>query len=238
MSLEVCFAGRVGEFDLDVAFRAPGGITALFGPSGAGKTLTLRCVAGLDSPATGRISIGDSVLFDRKAEIDLPPRERGLGYVFQHHALFPHLDVEGNIGFGLRGMPRSDRMARVAELIDLVGLGGFEGRRPSDLSGGERQRVALARALAPEPSLLLLDEPFSGLDDEIRWRLLDELLQLHRRTGVAMLLVTHDVEEVRRLAHWLVRLRKGRVVDEGLAAELIPGRAPAAERTSRSDGDR
>lgn len=221
MSLDVQIRARFGDFDLDVAFRAPGGITVLFGPSGAGKTLTLRSVAGLESPADGRISLGDDVLFHREAGIELPPRDRKLGYVFQHHVLFPHLDVERNVAFGLRGLPRPERAERVIELLELVGLEGFGKRWPAALSGGERQRVALARAFAPDPRLLLLDEPFSGLDDEIRWRLLGELERMHERTGVSMLLVTHDMEEVRRLARWMVRLRRGRVIEEGFVAELL-----------------
>jgi len=221
VSLEVRVRTRVGDFHLDAAFQAPEGVTALFGPSGAGKSLTLRCIAGLTLPTHGRVVVNGSVLLDRAARIDLPARERRLGYLFQHHALFPHLDVAGNVAFGLHGMPRPQRIERVRELLALVGLEDFEGRRPGGLSGGEQQRVALARALAPEPRLLLLDEPFSALDMEIRLRLLDELKALHRRTGVPMLLVTHDVEEVRRLAHWVVRYRKGSVVEEGPTATLL-----------------
>jgi molybdate transport system ATP-binding protein len=228
VSLEVRMRTRVGDFRLDAAFQAPEGITALFGPSGAGKSLTLRCIAGLTLPTHGRVVVNGSVLLDREAGVDLPPRERRLGYLFQHHALFPHLDVAGNVAFGLHRLARPRRVARVRELLTLVGLEGFEGRRPGELSGGEQQRVALARALAPEPRLLLLDEPFSALDMEIRLRLLDELKALHRRTGVPMLLVTHELEEVRRLAHWVVRYRKGSVVEEGPTATLL--------RSSGSDG--
>lgn len=221
MSLEVRVRTTAGAFKLDASFQAPSGITALFGPSGAGKSLTLRCIAGLVPPSHGRVVVNGSVLLDRKEGVDLPVRERRLGYLFQHHALFPHLDVAGNVAFGLHGMPRPRRVVRVQEHLDVVGLRGFERRRTGDLSGGEQQRVALARALAPEPRLLLLDEPFSALDMEIRIRLLDELHQLHQRTGVPMLLVTHDLEEVRRLAHWVVRYRKGRVVGEGPTAAFL-----------------
>jgi molybdate transport system ATP-binding protein len=232
VSLDVSVRTRVGAFQLDASFRAPAGITALFGPSGAGKSLTLRCIAGLTVPASGRVVLDGSPLLDRKAGIDLPARERRLGYLFQHHALFPHLDVAGNVGFGLHHVHRPRRMERVRELLALVGLEGFEGRRPGELSGGEQQRVALARALAPEPRLLLLDEPFSALDMEIRLRLLDELKALHLRTGVPMLLVTHDLREVRHLAHWLVRYRDGRVVDHGPTVELLdaPGSTASAGR--------
>ena len=221
MSLDVWVRTTAGNFQLDASFQAPVGITALFGPSGAGKSLTLRCIAGLIPPTHGRVVVNGSVLLDRRAGVDLPVRERRLGYLFQHHALFPHLDVAGNVAFGLQGMPRSRRVARVRELLDVMGLQGFERRRTGDLSGGEQQRVALARALAPEPRLLLLDEPFSALDMETRIRLLDELHQLHQRTHVPMLLVTHDLEEVRQLAHWLVRYQNGRVVGEGPTAQFL-----------------
>lgn len=221
MSLSVDVRTRVGTFDLQVRFDAPPGITALFGPSGAGKSLTLRCIAGLSRPDEGRIALGDRVVLDRKAGVDVPARERRVGYLFQHHALFPHLDVGGNVSYGLRGVPRPARRERVGELLALVGLEGFEGRRVSGLSGGEQQRVALARALAPEPRFLLLDEPFSALDMEIRVHLLEELRGLHRRTGVPMLLVTHDPDEVRRLAPWVVRFRGGRVEEAGPTAEVL-----------------
>lgn len=215
MSLFVDVRARIGTFDLEVRFEAPPGITALFGPSGAGKSLTLRCIAGLSRPQGGRIVLGDRVLLDRKAGIDVPARERRMGYLFQHHALFPHLDVAGNVGYGLKGRPGAWKRERVRELLALVGLTGFETRRPAGLSGGEQQRVALARALAPEPRFLLLDEPFSALDMEIRLHLLEELRALHRRTGVPLLLVSHDMDEVRRMAHWLVRFRDGRVEETG-----------------------
>ena len=170
--LEVSVRVRAGAFRLDASFRAPGGITALFGPSGAGKTLTLRCIAGLTTPDSGRIAVGERVLFDPARSIDLPARHRRLGYLFQQYALFPHLDVAGNVGFGLDG-GRDERAARVRELLALVGLAGFEKRRPRELSGGEQQRVALARALAPRPELLLLDEPLSALDGRVRRRLVE-----------------------------------------------------------------
>jgi len=217
-------------FLLDTAFQGSGGITALFGPSGAGKTLTLRSIAGLARPDAGRITVGERVLFDSGAGVDLPARERGVGYVFQEYALFPHRDVAWNVGFGVRG-GRGARRERVRELLELVGLTGFGSRFPRELSGGERQRVALARALAPEPELLLLDEPFSALDLRVRRRLRAELLRIQGATRVPMVLVTHDLAEIRHLADHLVLYDGGRVLRAGPAPEVLqdPGSPEAAE---------
>jgi molybdate transport system ATP-binding protein len=227
MSLEVSIAARFGRFQLEVEFSAPAGITALFGASGAGKTVTLRSVAGLARPDRGVISLGDRRLFDSAAAIDVPTRLRRIGYVFQQSALLPHLSVGGNVGYGLHGWSREAREARVSELLELVGLAEERGRRPGGLSGGEQQRVALARSLAPHPDLLLLDEPFAALDRRVRRRLRDELRELHAATGVPMVLVTHDLAEVRQLAGWLVVYGSGRVLATGptdriLAEPLAP----------------
>jgi molybdate transport system ATP-binding protein len=228
VSLQVAIRSRFGSFSLDVGFRAPPGITALFGPSGSGKTLTLRAIAGLARPDDGRISIDERVLFDAAERIDVPTRLRRIGYVFQQSALLPHLSVGGNVEFGLHGWPRQEREARVAELLDLIGLAGYAARKPGGLSGGEQQRVALARALAPRPDLLLLDEPFAALDARVRSRLRSELRQLHLATGVPMVLVTHDLAEVRNLAGWLVVYGTGEVLGAGPTDELLSG-SPAPE---------
>lgn len=231
MSLDVALRTSADAFVLDVAFHAAGGITALFGPSGAGKTLTLRHVAGLERAEAGRIALDGRVLFDREARIDLRPRERRVGYVFQDYALFPHLDVESNIAFGLAGRPREEREARVRELLALVELDGFEGRPVKSLSGGERQRVALARALAPEPALLLLDEPFAALDFRVRAALRRSLRSIQRQAEVPMILVTHSLPDVRQLSDDLVLLDRGRVVAAGPTADLLtsPESAEVAE---------
>ena len=230
MSLDVAIRARAGAFRMEAKFRVPGGITALFGPSGAGKTLTLRCIAGLDRPETGRIAVGDRVLFDSSGSVDLPTRTRRVGFVFQQYALFPHLSVEGNIGFGLGGA-REEQAAKVAELLRLVGLEGYEQRRPAALSGGEQQRVALARALAPDPDLLLLDEPLSALDGRVRRRLRSELRRIHLVTCVPMVLVTHSRAEMREISDWLVLYEAGRVLRTGPTSEVLrdPGSAEAAE---------
>lgn len=221
MSLGVRIGTSFGGFSLRVDFNAPPGITALFGPSGAGKTLTLRAIAGLSRPAHGRIFLGDRVLFDSEAGVNLPTRLRRIGYVFQQSALLPHLSVAANVAFGLHDWSRGARAERVAELLDLVGLSGQEERRPEGLSGGEQQRVALARALAPRPDLLLLDEPFAALDSRVRRRLRSELLELHAATGVPMVLVTHDLGEVKQLAGWLVVFGAGRVASAGRTADVL-----------------
>jgi ABC-type sulfate/molybdate transport systems ATPase subunit len=185
-------------------------VTALLGPSGAGKSLTLRAIAGLLRPDGGRVAVGGRVLFDAACGIDLPARERRVGYVFQQYGLFPHLTVAENVGYGLYARTRAERRARVGEVLDLVGLAAFAGRRPRELSGGQQQRVALARALAPEPAVLLLDEPLSALDVPLRRRLGDELRALHERTRTPMVLVTHDPDEAARVADAVVHVDGGR----------------------------
>jgi molybdate transport system ATP-binding protein len=221
VKLSVAFRLDLGTFDLRVAFEAPPGITALFGPSGAGKTLTLRSIAGLASPAEGRILLSERLLFDASLGVDLPPRERRVGYVFQQYALFPHLSVEQNIAFGLQALPKVDRAVRVADLLELIGLEGLEHRGPAQLSGGQQQRVALARALAPGPDLLLLDEPFAAVDRRVRRRLRLELRRIHEATATPMLLVTHDLADVRQLADTLIVLDRGRLVSAGPTAALL-----------------
>jgi ABC-type sulfate/molybdate transport systems ATPase subunit len=220
----------VGPFQLDIAFAAPPGITALFGPSGSGKTLTLRCIAGLLTPDSGRVALGERVLYDRAAAIDLPTRARRIGYVFQHYALFPHLTAAANIGYGLHELSPADRSARVSELLEMVGLAGFAGRHPRQLSGGQQQRVALARALAPRPDLILLDEPFAAIDSFVRDHLREQLREIHARTQVPMILVTHDVADVRSLADTVVLYGHGKVLEVGAASEVLSRRLVVGER--------
>jgi ABC-type sulfate/molybdate transport systems ATPase subunit len=220
VSVAVSIALELPGFALRVEFEVGDGITALFGPSGAGKSMTLRSIAGLASPA-GRIVVSGRVLLDTGAGTDVPPRERRIGYLFQQYALFPHLSVEGNVGYGLHRLPRGERAARVAELLALVGLEGYGGRRPHELSGGQQQRVALARALATRPDLLLLDEPFAAVDLRVRRRLRAELRRIHDVTGTPMLLVTHDLAEVRQLAGSLVVLDRGQVLRAGRTTTVL-----------------
>jgi len=229
--LSVDLRTRVGDFGLDVRFRAAPGITALFGPSGAGKTLVLRHVAGLERPREGRVTLGGRTLTDTAAGVHLPPRARRVGLVFQEHALFPHMSVASNVAYGIRGRPAEERRRRVEELLALVELEGYADRRPGSLSGGERQRVALARALAPEPELLLLDEPFAALDFRVRRELRAVLRGLAGRTGTPMVLVTHALADVRALADDLVLIDRGRIVASGEARALLAAPEPAAAAT-------
>jgi thiamine transport system ATP-binding protein len=212
----------------DVSLTVPdGAITAIIGPSGSGKTSLLRGVAGLEPLATGRVRWDDEDLTDH------PPHRRDFGLMFQDHALFAHLDVAANVRFGLRmrRAPAAEQRVRIAEMLDLVGLGDFGGRRVDALSGGEQQRVALARALAPRPRLLMLDEPLASVDRERRAQLAVELHRVIRTTGTATLLVTHDLDEAFTLADHVVLLAEGRIVQTGAAAEVW--RAPASVEAAR-----
>jgi molybdate transport system ATP-binding protein len=200
---------------------APGEITALIGPSGSGKTSILRCIAGLLAPSEGRIECGGQVWFDSERQIALSPQARRVGLLFQDYALFPHLDALSNVREALTHLKRRGRDGRARELLAQVRLAGLEGRRPEQLSGGQRQRVALARALAREPSVLLLDEPFSAVDQITRRKLQEELARLHREIQVPILLVTHDLAEAAALADRMVVLGRGRTLQAGPPADLI-----------------
>ena len=202
-------------FSLAARFESNAARVVLFGPSGAGKSLTLQAIAGLVRPGAGRIALGGRVLFDSAQGIDLPARERRIGYLFQEHALFPHLSVARNIAFGLLPtLPwrmRTEVVAQVERLMHQLDLTGLAERRPHELSGGQRQRVALARALLREPDVLLLDEPFAALDPSLRARVRSELEGIRQRFGVPMVLISHDLDDVRDLADTLVLFEPGRV---------------------------
>ena len=229
--LEVRLVKQLPGFTLDVDWSADDGVAALFGPSGAGKTLTLSCLAGLLRPDAGRIVVDGRVLFDSAAGVDVPPQTRRVGYVFQGYALFPHRTVAGNIGFGLRDRPRAERERRVTEVATRLGLGGLERRYPSELSGGQRQRVALGRALAIDPALLLLDEPLSALDAPLRAALRNDLRTILNEWGTAAVVVTHDFAEAYRLGDRIVVYENGRVVQAAPRAELLW--QPASEAVAR-----
>jgi iron(III) transport system ATP-binding protein len=195
-----------------------GTLAAVLGPSGCGKTTLLRCLAGLERSDAGTIALGERVVAGPGAWV--APEQRRIGLVPQEGALFPHLDVAGNLGFGLRGRPRAERRARVDELLELIGLAGYGDRRPSELSGGQQQRVALARALAPEPVAVLLDEPFSALDAGLRGSLRDEVRTTLARAGTTSVLVTHDQTEALTMADVVAVMREGVIVQVGPPDEV------------------
>ncbi len=191
-----------------------GEFVALLGPSGCGKTTLLRLLAGFEAPDGGLVRIGEQVV---AGAVWVPPERRHVGMVFQDYALFPHLTVARNVGYGL---PRDGRDARVRQALELVGLGGLGDRYPHELSGGQQQRVALARALAPEPAVVLLDEPWSNIDPVLRSSMRDELAAILRATGVTVLLVTHEQEEAFSLSDRVVLMRDGGVVQSGTPEEV------------------
>lgn len=213
--LEVALRKRLGDFQLDAAFAVPGGLITLFGPSGSGKSLTLQAIAGTIEPDAGRISLDGQPIFDSASGLDLPAQKRRVGYVPQHYALFPHLSVADNIGFGLARLPRQTRQQRVADLLRNFDLEALAERQPRQLSGGQQQRVALARALAVQPRLLLLDEPFAALDAALRSALRQELAQVQQLWNISMLIVTHDLSDVFALGQRVIVYDDGRVIQQG-----------------------
>jgi molybdate transport system ATP-binding protein len=210
------------RFELDVQLEAPPGITILFGPSGSGKSTVLSALAGLVRPTAGRITVGDALWFDADAGIELPVHRRGVAYVFQQLALFPHLSAVRNVAYGLpRTLPRRERDDRARTLLARLNVAHLAERKPRTFSGGEAQRVALARALAISPRLILLDEPFSALDRELRLQLIQVVRALVNELGVPLIQVTHDHDEARALGDRVVRLADGRVVQVGSCDEVL-----------------
>ena len=200
---------------------AAGELLALVGPSGSGKTTILRCIAGLVHPSDGRIVCGGETWLDTSRNLYLPPQRRTVGIVFQDYALFPHMTAIENVMAAMSHVPAAMRVKRAQELLALVHLSGLEDRRPAQLSGGQQQRVALARALARDPNVLLLDEPFSAVDQVTRRRLQCELAQLRRAIRVPIILVTHDLEEAALLADRMCILHHGRTLQTAPPAELL-----------------
>jgi ABC-type sulfate/molybdate transport systems ATPase subunit len=220
-TLDVELLKRFPGFTLDVHWRAEGGTVALFGPSGAGKTVTLQCLAGLMRPDSGCVQVAGRTLYDSVKGADLPPRDRRLGSVLQGFALFPHLTVEQNLAFGLDRLSPTARSRRTQEMVERLQLGEVRRLKPSALSGGQQQRLALGRALAPDPDLLLLDEPLAALDGPLRRILREELATSLRGFGKMAVVVTHDLPEACQLADQLVVYDRGRVVQSGPKHEVI-----------------
>ena len=234
MALEIHIEKKLIDFTIDVSFRAEAEPLSILGASGAGKTMLLRCIAGLESPDRGKIKLNDRLFFDSDSRVNIPARQRRVGMLFQNYALFPHRTVAENIGFGLEQSPREDQPARIADLALRTHLAGLENRYPRELSGGEQQRTALARALAIEPQALLLDEPLSALDTHLRSQIeiqFQEIFSAYRRPA---LLVTHNVEEAYRLGAKLLVLSRGRVVASGAKEEIF--RQPASVEVARLTG--
>ncbi|MET0090698.1 MAG: molybdenum ABC transporter ATP-binding protein [Candidatus Thiodiazotropha sp.] len=218
--IEVSIKSRLGHFDLDVAFTAPPrGITALFGRSGSGKTSVLRAVAGLVRAPQAHVRINDEIWQDEKRFV--PTHRRPLGYVFQEASLFPHLSVKRNLEYGLRRVPKDQQQIPFHDVVELLGIAALLKRATNRLSGGERQRVAIARALLTSPRLLLMDEPLSALDHGAKQTILPYLESLHDEFGIPSLYVSHDPNEVARLADQMVVLEQGRVIASGEAAPLL-----------------
>ncbi|MGE5056042.1 MAG: molybdenum ABC transporter ATP-binding protein [Acidobacteriota bacterium] len=227
------FAGQQ-EFAVDVSFEAATGFTILFGASGAGKTTLLDCVAGLTRPDSGRISIGDRVVFDSSLGVNLPVAERHVGYVFQNLALFPHMTVEQNVAYGLNHLSSNERSQRTTTILEAFRIAQFSRRNVGDISGGERQRVALARTLVTDPQLLLLDEPLAALDSPTKSHIIDDLQQWNRTRGIPILYVTHSREEVFALGESVIVLEAGRILRKGTPHDVMS--APLQETVAQLAG--
>jgi molybdate transport system ATP-binding protein len=234
-ALQVRLGKRLAtSFELDVNFSLEPGITILFGASGAGKTTLLDCLAGLTTSDSGHISNFGRTLFDSEKGIHVAPRHRKIGYVFQDVALFPHLSVGSNVGYGLSHLSSRERKQKVSAALDGLGIQGLGPRRPSQLSGGERQRVALARALVTEPSLLLLDEPLAALDLPVRMKVADDLRRAVQGLAIPVIYVTHSRDEVFMLGEKLLVLERGKVIAQGTPHEVLS--APRSETVAQLAG--
>ena len=204
---------RLDRCTLKAKFECNGTALALFGASGAGKSMTLKCIAGIEKPDRGVIQLNDKILFDSEKRIDLPPQKRKVGYLFQEYALFPNMTVSGNITTGMRKLPKQERKYKLHELIERFHLNGMENRRPDTLSGGEKQRVALARIFASSPEVLLLDEPFSSLDTLLKYQLIPYIRKIITDFGGETLMVSHDIDEVRQLCGVVTPITDGVTAD-------------------------
>jgi molybdate transport system ATP-binding protein len=226
--------GSATPFVLDVSLEISSGITILFGPSGAGKSTLLDCLTGLVQPDAGQIAIGGDALFDSSSRINLPPQKRRIAYVFQSLALFPHMSVEDNVTYGLTHLHQQERRARALEVLAAFRVENLKSRRPGEISGGEKQRVALARSLVTLPRLLLLDEPLTGLDAELKASIVDDLRAWNAAQRIPILYVTHSRDEVDALGERVIAMDRGRVVSAGTPQEVLE--APRRKRLAQAAG--
>ena len=228
------FAATAQEFVLETEFRAAPGFTILFGPSGAGKTTVLDCIAGLTKPDSGRITMGDRILFDAAQPFNLPVAKRRVGYVFQSLALFPHLTVERNLQFGLVHLPQAKQRERASAILHAFRIADLARRYPREISGGESQRVALARSLVIDPDVLLLDEPLAALDAATKSKIINDLRQWNQAHGIPILYATHSREEVFALGERVIVLTAGRIAAQGTPHEVME--APQQETVAQLVG--
>jgi len=222
------------SFLLDVSIEVPPGITILFGASGAGKSTLLDCIAGLTRPDQGRITAGSAVLFDSVRALHVLAPKRRIAYVFQTLALFPHLTAEENVAYGLRDLPEEGRRQRVGEILNAFRVESVRKQEPGEISGGERQRIALARSLVTEPRVLLLDEPLTGLDADLKAAIVDDLRAWNAAKGIPILYVTHSRDEVDALGERVIALDHGRVVSAGAPMEVLD--APRRKKLAQAAG--
>jgi molybdate transport system ATP-binding protein len=226
--------GGADEFTLDVELSVPQGVTILFGASGSGKSTTLRAIAGLLQPDEGQITVDKQVFYDSQKRINLPVRERRVGYVFQNLALFPHLSVRSNIEFGMKNLPLRERHQQAAEIVSALKIEHTMNRKPRDISGGEAQRVALARALSSAPKVLLLDEPLSAIDEATKSGILADLKMMNRSLQLPILYVTHSRDEAVTLGERVIVYEQGRIVACGEPLEVF--RLPVTRSVARLTG--
>lgn len=220
MSIEVQLHKKLKGFELDMAFKTRGKCTGILGASGCGKSMTLKCIAGLEKPDIGEVKLGEKILFNKVQKTNLPPQERKVGYLFQNYALFPHMTVEENISIGIKGNKLEIR-DKVNEQIERFRLKGLEKHYPSQLSGGQQQRVALARILAYEPEVLLLDEPFSALDSFLKDDLAKQLLEVLEDFKGDMMMVSHSRDELYTFCDQLIVMKDGKALLEGCTKEVF-----------------
>lgn len=219
MALEVAIKKHYANFDLDVNFHTQKGILGVLGASGCGKSMTLKCIAGIETPDEGKIILNGRVLFDSEKKINLSPQKRNIGYLFQNYALFPHMNVKENIAVGIKN--KEDRQKIIDKYLKVFHLEDLQKAYPRNLSGGQQQRVALARIFASKPDILMLDEPFSALDDFLKWQVELELAKILRLYGKNVLFVSHNRDEIYRFCDDIVVLSRGKIVSASTKKELF-----------------